>query len=101
MKEQLAGLEPISIDAQARNLGLERLPRDAKHGRRTGWARDPPDAGGKSSFNQFLFPIPVHASEAFTVPALAGRSRRERSFQPRLVDGERVAVAENDGPLDD
>src|SRR5215831_20307468 len=101
MKALLARLEPVPIDAQARDLGFECLPGNSKLGRRPGGTCDPTTAGGERRINHFLFPIPIQSSEAFPLPALPGRWRRQGSFQPRLVDGERVAVAENDGSLDD
>src|SRR6266851_5200296 len=88
----LPRLEPMFVDTQARDLRLERLPRNPKLGRRAGWARNPPPAPRQRRLDHFLFPIPIQASQPFLLHVPPRHFRGPFSLEPCLVYRKRLAI---------
>jgi hypothetical protein len=74
--------EPVSINAKARHLGFQRLPRDSELGRRTGWTSDPAPAFGQRRLDELqLAPL-----------ALAYDARARRVDAAVIHDGMRLTA---------
>src|SRR5258706_12664451 len=91
----LSGLEPMFVDSQALDLGLESGPRKSKLGRRTGCARDSAPALRQCGFDHLPFPVNERSRERKELFSLQGRS----TLQPCLVDREGFTVAKDDRTL--
>src|SRR5437660_6261976 len=90
-------LELGLIDSEGRNLGIQGLPGNPEFRRGTEWAGDATFRLPQRHFDHLSFPV----SEASVQGLRGGRRPRWLMPEPGLVDGERIAVTEDDGPLDD
>src|SRR5712671_1760015 len=92
------------VDAQRRDLRIERLTRNPELCRRAVGSGDPPSRRGQSGLDHLSFGLRLDAL------LLCQRGADRNAWlargvgvarEPRLIDGERIAVAQNHGSLDD
>src|SRR2546428_9025122 len=92
------------VDAERRDLRIERLARNPELCRGAVGSGDPPSRCGQSGLDHLSFGIRLDAL------LLCQRGADRNAWlacgvglarEPRLVNGERVAVAQDHGPLDD
>src|SRR2546423_29485 len=88
-------LESMLVDPQARDPPVEGLPRHAQSLRCTGGPRNTAACRPERRFDHLPFPIDEGCVQR------TGRCGCTLTSEPGLVDAERLAIGQDDGPLND